>query len=474
MATESSVSAARWLVGVLGGVVIAFLAATATAQHIESAVADHANYLIGNAMPSVQYLSSARGDLHAMERDVERISDASGDRAALEQDASVARQNAIAVVDLYLALPFFPHERELFAPVTNQLSNLDRDYQHWTTSPTPETLASLRLDFSGLDAALQRVIAFDAEEGQRIGRDIERIRNRSRGIATLLSAIAVALALAASALALRQLGRAANARKRALSEREHREAELAAQNEALGQFAGRVAHDILSPLSTATLSLDLVRQSCEHDRAAVRALERGSGAIHRVHSLVDGLLAFARAGGQPEVGAITELEPVLSDTIDGLGVQAQQRSIRLTLEPVPAGAVACSSGVLTSIVTNLVQNAIKYMGDAHERDIVVRASDAGTRWRIEVRDTGRGISKEEQRHIFEPYVQIVRGGGGIGLGLATVDRLVRSHGGSVGVDSELGAGSTFWFELAKVTHASAVASGAEPSSKDRTHAPVVH
>lgn len=450
MAIDSSVSAARWLVGVLGAVIIAFLAATAVSLHIDSAISDRANALIGNAMPSVQYLSTARGNLYIMQREIERSADAPGPGMPAEQAISEARKNADALIALYLARPFFPHERELFALVTSSLAELDQSYRQWVTSPTPETLARLQRDFVAVDAGLQRVISFDAEQGRRLGLEIEHVRGKSRGVAMSLDAIAVALAVTASALALRQLRRAARARTLALREREHREAALAAQNEALGQFAGRVAHDILSPLSTAALSLDLVRHGCREDRAMLRSLERGTAAIHRVHSLVEGLLAFARAGGQPELGASTELAPILRDTVDGLHAHAQQQSITLTLAPVPHGSVGCSAGVLTSLVTNLVQNAIKYMGESHERRIVVRVLDGGSRWRVEVSDTGRGISEEDQRRIFEPYVQIVRGGGGIGLGLATVDRLVRSHGGAAGVESRLGAGSTFWFELPKV------------------------
>jgi signal transduction histidine kinase len=105
--------------------------------------------------------------------------------------------------------------------------------------------------------------------------------------------------------------------------------------------------------------------------------------------------------------------------------------------------------VFASLITNLVRNAIKYMGDASVRRIDVRVSDNLSRWRVEVADTGPGIPLDHQQRIFEPYVQIVRGGAGIGLGLATVDRLVRAHGGAVGLSSRPGAGACFWFELPK-------------------------
>jgi signal transduction histidine kinase len=141
---------------------------------------------------------------------------------------------------------------------------------------------------------------------------------------------------------------------------------------------------------------------------------------------------------------------VLRDLIDGLQPQAQERDIVLSLKPVPQGAVACSTGVLTSIVTNLVRNAMKYMGDARERRVTVEVRPTADRWRVEVSDTGPGIPEDQQRRIFEPYVQLAHTGSGIGLGLATVDRLVRAHNGAVGVRSRVGTGSTFWFELPRV------------------------
>jgi signal transduction histidine kinase len=290
---------------------------------------------------------------------------------------------------------------------------------------------------------------FDAEQGQRLGLEIQQIRGNANALVILVDAIAVVLAAGAVLLALRQLRRATHARRLEDAAREQREAELRKANEALGQFAGRVAHDVLSPLSTTMLSLDLVRQSCQDNKQVLHATERGAAALNRVRSLVDDLLEFARAGGKPERGAEADLASVFEDLFDGLAGQAQQHGISLLLETVPPGCVACSPGVLTSITTNLVQNAIKYMGDAHERQINARVLDTGPKWRVEVSDTGPGIPADEQQRIFEPYVQLARARGGIGLGLATVDRLVRAHGGTVGLRSKLGAGSTFWFELPK-------------------------
>src|SRR5262249_40495279 len=117
------------------------------------------------------------------------------------------------------------------------------------------------------------------------------------------------------------------------------------------------------------------------------------------------------------------------------------------------------------IVSNLVRNAIKYMGDAKERIVRVRAVIDGSSLRIEVEDTGPGIAPQLHERVFEPYVQLQRGGArsGIGLGLATVKRLVIAHGGSLGIRSRLGAGSLFWVKLPIEKQSLLLASTEQPS-----------
>jgi signal transduction histidine kinase len=444
------------LVGVTAGVAVAFIAAAVIAQGVQSAITRRASDIIGNAMPSVKLLSTARGQVNQIARELERI-DTDEERRAFETHTATARQNIDEELASYEALPFFPHERSVFAHVSDALTTFDSHYAIWKASPSPAALATLRSDLALLDTALERSTMFDAEQGQRLGLEIQGIRGNANALVVLVDAIAVVLAAGAVVLALRQLRRATRARRLDDAAREQREAELREANEALGQFAGRVAHDVLSPLSTTMLSLDLVQQSCQNDKRVLHATERGVAALGRVRTLVDDLLAFARAGGNPESGAEANLASVFGDLFEGLTAQAQARGISLSLETVPAGSVACSPGVLTSITTNLVQNAMKYMGDARERRIAARVLDAGSKWRVEVSDTGPGIPEEEQQRIFEPYVQLARARGGIGLGLATVDRLVRAHGGTVGLRSKVGAGSTFWFELPKAQNVASAA-----------------
>lgn len=116
-------------------------------------------------------------------------------------------------------------------------------------------------------------------------------------------------------------------------------------------------------------------------------------------------------------------------------------------------AVACSPGVLMSMIPNLVENAIKYIGCGPVKEVRVRARTQGLMTRVEVADTGPGVPQGLASKVFDPYV---RAPGlkqpGIGLGLATVRRLAESHGGSVGVTKNGATGSVFWFELPRAEH----------------------
>jgi len=122
--------------------------------------------------------------------------------------------------------------------------------------------------------------------------------------------------------------------------------------------------------------------------------------------------------------------------------------VDLCIEEVPSCDVRCSPGVLTSLLSNLVQNAIKYVADSEVRRVVVRTRDLGNEIRVEVEDTGPGVPPSDQQRMFDPFVRGPGAAGpGIGLGLATVRHLAEAHGGHAGVRSEPGHGAVFWFSV---------------------------
>ena len=161
---------------------------------------------------------------------------------------------------------------------------------------------------------------------------------------------------------------------------------------------------------------------------------------------------FARAGARPEPGVEADVAEVISGAIKEISLGQGEREIMIVSEVEAPGTVACNPGVLASLVSNLLRNAVKYAGGVPSPRIMVRAralvDRRGRRVRIEVEDNGPGLPAELGAQAFEPYVRGRNSGQpGIGLGLATVKRIADAHGGWVDVRSVSGVGCTFTVEL---------------------------
>jgi signal transduction histidine kinase len=103
---------------------------------------------------------------------------------------------------------------------------------------------------------------------------------------------------------------------------------------------------------------------------------------------------------------------------------------------------------IDQVVVNFVNNAVKYAPD--QREIYLIVEDLGDRARISVKDSGPGIPADKIPHLFDRYYRADYSGvqySGLGLGLYISAEIIRKHRGEIGVDSELGKGSTFWFTL---------------------------
>jgi len=110
--------------------------------------------------------------------------------------------------------------------------------------------------------------------------------------------------------------------------------------------------------------------------------------------------------------------------------------------------------VVEGVLSNLIGNAIKYIGEGPDKRVRVRARPEDGTVRVEVVDTGPGVPFALRERVFDPYVRASSSSiPGLGLGLATVRRLVETHGGRVGVDAAPGGGSRFWIELPKAARA---------------------
>jgi signal transduction histidine kinase len=340
----------------------------------------------------------------------------------------------------YAAIPPFPGERDRWAAILADMTTTDKlvraaftAHRSAGAAGADVPLTQAKAAFDRLDGRLHDLLALNARSAVSLGTEVVSLRRQSRWWALVLDTVSAFFALVVAFTAIRLVRTYARLMEERVSELEH--------------FAGRVAHDIRGPLSSVGLALNLAERTASEPKLKAM-LARGSRTLQRTGQLIDGLLVFARAGARPPSEVRATVKDVIAGVVEDLAPVADEKDIELCVAEVGPEEVVSSAGVLTSLISNLAVNAVKYMGDAPIRRVTLRARAVGNRVRVEVEDTGPGIPRALHARIFDPYV---RGGDsgapGLGLGLATVRRLAEAHGGQVGVDSREGSGSLFWFEL---------------------------
>jgi signal transduction histidine kinase len=457
------------------GVVVSFVAATALSQSEQGKIDVQVDDIVGNAMPSVRSLSLARIDLHRLDAQLLELVIA---RHATNDDLDTVdrlRSGMRSPLEDYLTQPFFPAERSMYDElVAKDLAKLDgalariREVRgaNGDGEAMMATLVEAHRTSLALDEGLQRLVDFNAAQGQRLGVQIQRVRRRSIDLLWMLEALTVGLAAIAAVIAFRNLQRTTallDESRRAAEERASHSEERAKE---LELFAGRVAHDLRSPLAAVALRLQMAERRATADAPAQTPVAQLKQYLERMDTMIEGLLDFARSGARPAASERGELAAVLKDAVTGLSQEARSEGVTIELDAPGPGRVACAPGMLTSVVMNLMRNALKYIQVAsrRERRISSRLIERSGWVRVEIEDTGPGMPPEALGRIFDPFVRLDTEKPGIGLGLATVKRIIEAHGGRVGVESIPGQGSCFWFELPRLEAADAAHEGLSPQT----------
>jgi signal transduction histidine kinase len=422
---------------------VGFLASTLYAESRSTAIDREVAEIVKNSIPSVANLVVARGALRHLEVASERLARVPPEqRATTVRLLSMARRDLDRAVDAELLTPDYEGEHAILEEAKKDILELEALVDQEMMSPSQEgdaADAALHASVDQTDDAIERWLAVNAEGGKLGVYRIIAVRRDSMTLAMALDAICIALSMMAAGLALRAL------RRRAEVE-ESNVRFLAERADELEIFAKRVAHDLLSPLSSLSFSLQAFKRAAEVDPKLAQALARARGCISRAQSMVDGIFEFARSGASAVQGGRADVRDIVQSVTEE--VRGSATDADLVVEDFEDWTVACSPGVLMSVLANLVRNAVKFTSDSSLKQITMRVRRDGDNVQVEVEDTGPGVPDGMEEAIFRPYV---RGDGvtqsGLGLGLATVKRLCEAHQGSVGVRSSIGRGAVFWFTL---------------------------
>lgn len=217
------------------------------------------------------------------------------------------------------------------------------------------------------------------------------------------------------------------------------------------EFLSNVSHELRTPLTAILAFVETLQDGAiddqENNQRFLSIIQKNAG---RMHNLINDILELSaiEAGTVSVRAEHVPLRMLVGDVLTALASRAQARGVALNNEIGSEVVVSADPHCLEQMLTNLVDNAIKFNRESGE---VTITHERDSRDRITVADTGEGIPAEHIKRIFERFYRVDRARsremGGTGLGLAIVKHLARAHGGEISVHSEPGKGSTFIIEL---------------------------
>lgn len=219
------------------------------------------------------------------------------------------------------------------------------------------------------------------------------------------------------------------------------------------ELIANVSHDLRTPVSSIRSFAEALQDGVVTDEKTKRQyLDTIERETERLSHLIEELLNLSQleSGNLPYEPMFVHPDVVLVETLQQFERKLQEREIELAIEiDEELGVIPMMPDHIKRVLTNLIQNAIAFSDDHSTIHITLKKVETAALFFI--RDEGNGIPKEEQERIFDRFYRVEKSRntryGGSGLGLAISRQLIELHGGKIGVESNVGHGSEFWFML---------------------------
>ena len=298
-----------------------------------------------------------------------------------------------------------------------------------------------------LQEEIQRILE-RLRQGERV-EPYETVRRRKDGTRVEVSlTVSPVKNASGQIIGASAIARDITVQKQLARELAQRAAELARLNEELQQFAYTVSHDLNEPLRTVASFVALLakRYQGKLDANADKYIALAVDGAQRMQQMIQDLLSYTRAGGPAAERAAVDCEAVLAQVVSDLQVVITEQQAAVTHDPLPT--VTGEATRLKQVFQNLISNALKFRGQAPPR-VHVSARRVDGHWQFAVRDNGIGIDPRQAGRLFQVFQRLHRRGEypGTGIGLAICKKIVERHGGRIWVESQPGAGATFYFTI---------------------------
>ncbi len=396
---------------------------------------------------------------------------------ALDQlyESMAIRDGSLSLIstagDLLLRVPRIPGGGERMinvgqTPLFKQAGDLSRE-GGFIEGPSPIVDGTWLYSFRTIGG--YRLVVAAARDKQAI---LQPWRDRTRSLVYVLAVVSV-LFLALTTLLKSYMLRAERANTRLAqlnSELESRVAartaelqsanqRLALTNQELEAFTASASHDLRSPLGAIAGQAGLLRDELHSHSTLSEAIrgriDRIQSCVRRSSDIIDGLLSLARISRQELLNERVDLSALAQSIVDDLNQQYPRHRVECRIEPKLT--VNADPRLMKSLLYNLLGNAWKYTSRTEHARVELGQAEARDTTVFSVRDNGAGFDMAGAEHIFEPFHRLHAASDfpGIGIGLATVARIVQRYAGKITVESAAGKGTTFRFTLpaAALAHA---------------------